>query len=87
MASQRTPASYVYMDYDVEGEPWHEHFAIEPVDPADDEGEWIMRTADGDMYQQIFGAPDIKETIWGGKLPRLPEGLGVAHGKPVHRFS
>lgn len=77
---------YVYVRYDEEEEPWHEHFVVAPVSGAGDDGRWSVYTADADLYVENLGAPPLRAIHWGGEQLALPLGLGRAFRQPVYRF-
>lgn len=65
---------------------WHEHLALRPL--AD--GCWVIYTADQDMYVETLASPPHEGILWGdlaNRRPRLPDGLGMKHKRPVYRFA
>ena len=80
--------TFVYVRYAAAGEPWHEHFVVGRVgSPSHHPDDYIIYTADGDMYALTLSGVDIAEVRPGGPRPVLPAGLGARSGQPVYRFS
>lgn len=50
----------------------------------------MIYTADHDMHVETLSAPPHEAILWGdlaNRKPRLPDGLGMRHKRPVYRFA
>lgn len=72
----------VYLDYDVEGEPWHERLLLAPAGGA----AWAVLSPDNDMFIEDLAVPPLGSVRVGPGGWALPHGLGVDAGNPVYRF-
>jgi len=77
------PGTSVYVEYDVEGEPWHERLILSALG-ADD---YVVFTADKDMYVETIAVPPLRNHLPSGPNGKTPEGLGARFDKPVYKFS
>lgn len=78
---------YVYVNYGVAGESWHEHFAVMPAEGDEDSQSYVILMADDDIYIESLSSPPLAEVIWGGARRYLPPGLGSAAGNHFYRFA
>lgn len=76
----------MYVHYGESGEPWHEHYVIRAMDDSEETGDFVILTADGDVYVERLRSPPHGEIRWGGRVTKIPDGLGARRGKPVNRF-
>ena len=74
--------STVFLDYDVEGEPWHERVIISWVG----DGDYVVFTPDSDLYVETVAAPPLAGLRPAVRPFTLPTGLDTGAGHPCYRF-
>ena len=77
--------NFVLVRYVEEPELWHEHYVI-GLAPGGRGDEFVIFTADGDMYVETLSTPPHLGVAPCPDGHRLPQGFGAAHGKPCYRF-
>ncbi|CAK0805827.1 unnamed protein product, partial [Prorocentrum cordatum] len=77
------PGGVVFVNYGVDGKPWHERLILAVVDHCC----YIIMTPDGDIYAETISLEFLQDFREGGPRGGLPPGLGAARGQPVHRFT
>jgi hypothetical protein len=75
---------YLFVDYGVAEEPWHERLLLKRLADTLD---FVILTPDLDMYVETISAPPLDAIRICGPERALPVGLGARNGQPVHRFS
>ena len=75
------PGNYVYVDFAVDGEPWHEFC----LGPHVIHNFWFVLSPDGDEWVMELGLGDhVRGLRAGHREHRLPRGLGSHVGHPVY---
>jgi hypothetical protein len=75
---------YLFVDYGVAGEPWHERFLLKRLAGGSD---YIILTPVNDMYRKTLAAPPLDAIRACGPSRSLPLGRGARAGQPVHRLA
>jgi hypothetical protein len=75
---------YVFVDYGVAGEPWHERFFLKRLAGSSD---YIILTPENDMYRETGAPPPLDAIRSCGPSRSLPLGRGARTGQPVHRLA
>ena len=77
------PQIFVYLDYGVAGEPWHERWVAYHIGGRD----YIVITPDLDVYVETLAVPPLRNLRLGSDGRRLPDDLGARFRQPVYRFA
>jgi hypothetical protein len=77
------PGEWVFINYGVEGEPWHERLVLAEVG----NGDYVVYTPDQDVYVELLRVPPLREVRHVGLIAGVPAGLGARFGQPIYRFT
>ncbi len=75
--------SFVYLDFAVAEDPWHEFMIGPQVGPYS----YVVSSPDDVFVQDVAVSADVSGVRVGKPGWVLPEGLGARHNQPVYRFT
>ena len=81
-AKRPTAGTYLFVDYGVAAEPWHEWYVLQVIHGH----EAIALSSDGEVIREKFDVPPMRQVVLGSEVHVLPPPLVKPLGHPVYRF-
>ena len=79
---QPLDGTYMFVDYGVAKEPWHERFVLRVVE----EQTCVVLTPDGEVLRETQDSPPFRQVVHATSAHNLPVLLGRKQDHPVYRF-